>query len=41
MTPAEYLLENGIEENREIINNLVKAVKQLDKKMEEKNNGIK
>ena len=36
MTPAEYLLEDGIKENRELINEILKWAKQLDKKIKEK-----
>ena len=36
MTQGEYLLEDGVEENREIINELIKAVKQLDNKINNK-----
>jgi len=36
MTPAEYLLEDGIEENRKLINKILQWAKQLDKKIKEK-----
>ena len=41
MTQGEYLLEDGIEENREIINELIKAVKQLDHQMNGDKQAIK
>lgn len=35
MTQPEYLLENGICENRDTINEIIKVIKQIDNKIEE------
>lgn len=35
MTQAEYLLEDGVSDNRDAINKLIKAIKQLDKQVKE------